>query len=249
MALLFCATLVEFSTHYCLPPTMPPIDSMLRQLFTVPVGLCAGSVAGDGSDLYPEELVAVERAVPKRVAEYAAGRRCARAALAQLGVAACALPSRSDRTPQWPEGYTGSISHTATRCVAVAVRLDTVASVGIDVEPALLADAALYPFICRADQLAELAARTELPLPAWMALVFSAKEAFYKAYYPLMQRFLEFDEVRVTFSVDADSDGVMSGSFRADVDGAAQPLPAGLKAQGCWLRDGEHVYTGVTCGA
>ena len=36
----------------------------------------------------------------------------------------------------------------------------------------------------------------ELTLDLWAALAFSAKEAYYKAYFPLAGTFLDFQEVR-----------------------------------------------------
>ncbi len=223
------------------------LSRALAALFAVPVGLSAAAIGANdehASALFPEELLVVQRAAPKRVAEYTAGRACARAALAQLGVAPLAIPSRADRTPVWPPGFAGSISHGAGRCVAVAAPLARVASLGIDVEGALLHDATLYRHICHADQLAALAARAELPLPAWIALMFSAKEAFYKAWFPLTGRFLEFDEVRVEFTV---APGGSAGTFSASLADPALSLPAGVHWSGRWQRHGAQVYTGMTC--
>ena len=51
-------------------------------------------VPGDASLLAPEEAAIVANAVPKRVGEFAAGRLCARRALAELGM--------SRAFPSWP---------------------------------------------------------------------------------------------------------------------------------------------------
>lgn len=229
------------------------LRTLLAQLFTVPVQLAetaigeAGAGAGAGSiggALFPEEHWAVQNAVPKRVAEYTAGRVCARAALSRLGVAPVSIPSRADRTPVWPAGFTGSISHGDGRCVAVAAPLSAALSLGIDVERAALEDTALHPYICHADQLAALAARAELPLAAWVALMFSAKEAFYKAWYPLTGRFLEFHEVRVGFTV---APGGSAGTFTPTLVDPALTLPPGVRLSGRWQRHGGQVYTGATC--
>ena len=65
--------------------------------------------------LLPEERGAVAKAVPKRVAQFTAGRVCARRALAQLGnTEPVPILMGEDRAPQWPAGYVGSISHTDT---------------------------------------------------------------------------------------------------------------------------------------
>ena len=62
---------------------------------------------------------AVERSVPRRRAEYLAGRRAAQAALLEHGVAACDIGTGGDRAPAWPEGYTGSITHSVRMAAAV----------------------------------------------------------------------------------------------------------------------------------
>lgn len=62
------------------------------------------------SALLEAERALVARAVPKRRDEYAAGRNCARAALARLGVHDFALLAGSAREPIWPEGVIGSMT-------------------------------------------------------------------------------------------------------------------------------------------
>lgn len=102
--------------------------------------------------------------------------------------------------------------------MAVAAPLSTVASLGIDVELASLTDANLHRHI------------------------FSAKEAYYKAHFPLAGTFLDFQEVRLSIGVEADG---CSGTFSA-ADGAGAN-PAHRHFAGRWVRRGEHVYAGVTC--
>ena len=224
------------------------MKSALADLFTVPVQIAMRDIVRDDDRdaalLYPEEAVAVVNAVTRRRAAYAAGRLCARAALAAWGAAPGPIPSRPDRSPAWPDGYAGSISHCPDRCVAVAAPLSTVASLGIDVELARLADANLYRHICRPEELAEWSARPELTLDLWAALAFSAKEAYYKAHFPLAGTFLDFQEVRLSIGVEADG---CSGTFSASHADGAGTHPAHRHFAGRWVRRGEHVYTGVTC--
>src|SRR5579862_3760621 len=66
--------------------------------------------------LLTQEREFVARAVAKRIHEFAGGRACARAGLAQLGFGLVALPMNADRTPRWPAGAAGSIAHTADFC-------------------------------------------------------------------------------------------------------------------------------------
>jgi hypothetical protein len=73
-------------------------------------------------------------------------------------------------------------------------------------------------------------------------LVFSAKEAFYKAYHSLTGVFLDFLDVEVTFS----HGGIRSGAFRVRIRVDDVPLAAiAHQFAGRWLYDGSRVYTGV----
>ena len=86
--------------------------------------LVAGPVSLASTDptielpVYPEEIAAVSNAVPKRVSEFTAGRVAARLALKQLGAPAMSVPMAPDRSPIWPPGLTGSITHTHSACLA-----------------------------------------------------------------------------------------------------------------------------------
>ena len=87
----------------------------------LPAGVVAAELRtpGDPSLLEPEEALAVANAVPKRVQEFAAGRLCARRALAEFGVVDFPVRAARDRQPIWPEFLVGSITHTrgcAPRC-------------------------------------------------------------------------------------------------------------------------------------
>lgn len=170
--------------------------------------MVAEAAPADGSldGLYPCELIAVERAVATRQREYATGRALARILLARLGRPGVALPPGPDRLPRWPEGYVGSITHCSTH-VAVAVAEDArLRSIGCDVEPALaLPREVVDRVLTRAER---AALRGDEP---WSdRLVFCAKEAAYKAQFPLTRQLLDFQDVEV--EVDWSR-----GSFRATV--------------------------------
>src|SRR5215470_6495909 len=70
----------------------------------LPAGVIAVECWGFGceQDLLPEEARHVEKAVPKRRLEFAAGRRCARLALARLGLPPGPILAGADRAPCWP---------------------------------------------------------------------------------------------------------------------------------------------------
>ncbi|EIE51494.1 phosphopantetheinyl transferase [Salipiger aestuarii] len=143
----------------------------------------------DPDALFDSERAALRRAVPARLAEFTGGRVAARAAMARIGIGAQAIPMQDDRAPLWPQGVAGSISHGGGLCLAVAAR-GPWRGIGIDLEPDADMDAALIDAIATPAELTGLA-----PLPPERAAmrVFSAKEAAYKAQYPLCRALFGFD--------------------------------------------------------
>lgn len=183
----------------------------------VAVAECDGASA---PALLEEERVLVERAVPKRQRQFAAGRGCAREALAQLGVDSRSLViGRTEkRAPIWPEGFAGSITHTEGHCAAAVTRIGPILSVGIDVERRGALQDKILERICSPDEREALAAIAaadpeDRSLGEWGKLVFSAKEAFYKAFFPLAgvvlgfrDGHLEVDARRATFRMTLHDD-------------------------------------------
>ena len=150
------------------------------------------------SNLWPQEADAIADAIPKRQTEFAAGRRAARAALAELGLAPIAIQQGTDRAPVWPPGIAGSISHCAQCCIAVVARTTDYQTLGVDVEPATGLDPDLVPIVCTPTEQTWVATQPNPGLAA--KLIFSAKEAIYKAQHPLTGKIIDFDAVtlRVT---------------------------------------------------
>jgi len=64
--------------------------------------------------LHPAEASRLPRMSEKRRVEFVLGRACARRALARLGIHDFALRNDADRTPIWPEGVVGSLTHGVT---------------------------------------------------------------------------------------------------------------------------------------
>lgn len=176
----------------------------LAALFTDAVAFeLAGADLDAGGDegLWPEEELQVTRAVPARRLQFAAGRRCARAGLLALGLAPGPIPAGPHRAPRWPDGTAGSISHTTGYAVAVVrrtatPRLSTDISIGVDAEQLGRVGDHLYSRLFTPGEEAWLA---RLPGPqrdAAATAVFGAKEAFYKAQFPLTGAWVGFHDVR-----------------------------------------------------
>ena len=155
------------------------------------------SELASSDSLLQQEAEFIRKAVPKRVIEFTAGRHCARRALARLGIANFPILSGIQREPIWPVGTVGSITHcSGFACAAVALNTDMVA-IGIDAEVAgPLSPGLIESIASRAERQALLAFSDDVP---WDRVIFCAKEAFYKAWYPVTRSWLEFHDVDVTF--------------------------------------------------
>jgi 4'-phosphopantetheinyl transferase EntD len=150
---------------------------------------------GDENALLPEETPAFVSSVPKVRRASGAARIVARQLLKRLGQPECALPRGSGGAPTWPAGVVGSLAHDSRVAVAAVGRCGDVGAIGIDVEPA----ESLPP------ELLELVATPQERLridddPYQGRLLFVAKEAVYKAVYPLDRRFLDHHDVQINFA-------------------------------------------------
>ncbi len=133
---------------------------------------------------------------PRRIGEFAAGRRCAARALHEAGADDVVVGVGEGREPLWPSGFVGSITHTADRaCAAVASKLH-LRSIGIDFERIFddeaLRDAAPQTLLERERSLGGPWTEKERA-----TIVFSAKESLYKCLYPLARLFFDFTEAEV----------------------------------------------------
>lgn len=86
--------------------------------------------------LPPEEAQYLGTMVPARREEFAAGRTCARLALAKLDAPWTVIPRGANGAPLWSAGYVGSIRHCEGFCAAVVARSQLIAAVGVDAEQA-----------------------------------------------------------------------------------------------------------------
>jgi 4'-phosphopantetheinyl transferase EntD len=200
---------------------------LLGQL--LPPGAVAAEAYTDipGTELFPAELAAIARAGEKRRQEFATVRHCARRALGGLGLPAVALLPGRRGEPGWPPGVVGSMTHCdGYRGAAVAVT-GMLRSLGIDAEPhGPLPDGVLAAIAVAEErrQLSVLAAADGSV--HWDRLLFSAKEAVYKAWYPLTHRPLGFRQATVSIDragtafrariVDARGVNVVDGRWLVD---------------------------------
>jgi 4'-phosphopantetheinyl transferase EntD len=198
----------------------------------------AVSVAGTRADvpdavLLPEERAVVARAVESRRREFAAGRACARVALARWGLSRRAIPVGSEGAPRWPDGIVGSITHCSGYCGCAVARSDDLLALGIDAEPNLPLPGGLLWDVARPEERAWVRdlRRRERDVH-WDRLLFSMKESVYKAWFPLVGTRLDFGDAVVSVEPSA-------GTFSARIAGEIAEL------SGRWLVRDEILLTAV----
>jgi enterobactin synthetase component D len=162
----------------------------------------------------------VRLAVIKRRAEYLAGRHLGRILLGERG-----LPTRiatgKHRQPLWCAGWIGSITHTndvAACCIAPRAHSGIL---GIDVEHWFDADTTASIGMSIVDSQEEDAlARGPWSYPNALTLAFSAKESLFKAIYPNVGNYFDFDCAKW---IDAD---YTAGTFVLQIAKTLSPVVA-----------------------
>lgn len=161
------------------------------------------AVAARDPRLLPEvtdasEESAVSGAVPRRRAEFHAGRTAARAAMIELDVPPRPVPSGADRAPLWPNGVVGSISHCRSACVAVLGHGRDWAAIGVDLEESAKLSEDLVEVVCGKTEIAWLDTLDPQGRGIMAKLIFCAKEATYKAQYSVTGAIFGFDHLEIT---------------------------------------------------
>ncbi|MFF2808878.1 4'-phosphopantetheinyl transferase [Streptomyces sp. NPDC058000] len=199
--------------------------------------------------IFPEEAALVARAAEVRRREFTTGRDCAHRALSALGAPVGPVLSGPCGAPAWPPGVVGSITHCAGYRAGVVAREGEVRSLGIDAEPNAPLPPGAEPVIALPEEARRLRELDRaLPWVHWGRLLFSAKEAVYKAWFPLGGRMLSFEHATVTFAVPA---GAISGTFTGRVHATAAPGrgAAPTLVPGRWLAAGGLLLTSVVLPA
>ncbi|CAL1693074.1 hypothetical protein MMB232_03257 (plasmid) [Brevundimonas subvibrioides] len=228
-------------------PTLPAaaIIAVLEsgRLFPPGASLVAGRIPDVATVVYPEEEVSLASASAKRRREFSAGRTVARRAIRALGIEVEAIPARADRSPVWPDGITASISHSGDICAAVAARKGVLLSIGLDVEITEPSGRGLARYIAGEEELCRASGALGEDGLA-LRVLFSAKEAFFKAWHPLFGTWLDFHDVRVGLGQGAQN-GTDASALSFDAPNMSTVRP--LNFQGRWQLVERAVLVGVTC--
>jgi 4'-phosphopantetheinyl transferase EntD len=148
--------------------------------------------SGDEYALLPDELSIFANSVTKVQRASGAVRIVARRLLRQLGQPEWAITKSASGVPNWPAGIVGSLAHDAEIAVAAVGLRREYSGVGVDVEPAKPLDHDLLGLVATKSECAEI--KDDLLLAR---VLFTIKEAVYKAAYPIDGIFLDHHDVEV----------------------------------------------------
>lgn len=181
---------------------------------TRPVGI-PGSMTPGWGGLFPPDLEAAwlfgdprdepgerwaarlpESAVPRRRNQFAAGRLCAGHVCDCLGASGGAVGIGESGEPVWPAAVVGSISHTDGLAMAAAGWAAACMCIGVDVELNAPLPAEAAGLVLSARERAWVGERRADDVP-WDRLILSAKEAVFKAWYPLARAPLDFSGIEL----------------------------------------------------
>jgi 4'-phosphopantetheinyl transferase EntD len=147
---------------------------------------------GDELRLLPDEFASFAGSILKVRRASAAARLAARTLLPHFGLRPVAIAKSIAGMPIWPDGIVGSLAHDSHIAVAAVAQKRDFLGVGVDVEPATTLDADLVDMVTTERE------------RSWVGndlhrarLLFSVKEAVYKAVYPLDGTFLDHQDVEV----------------------------------------------------
>jgi 4'-phosphopantetheinyl transferase EntD len=184
-------------------------------------------------ELAVSESAAIRRAVPSRRREFTTARACARTALTGLGFPPGPIPPGPAGEPRWPAGVVGSITHCEGYCAAAVARASDVGALAIDAEPNRPLPAGVLAAIAVPEERLRLRQCREGAMAVcWDRLLFSAKEAVFKLWFPLTGDKLGYEDASVEFDLAA-------GTFHARLSAGRPTL------RGRWLAGEGLLVTGI----
>ncbi len=189
----------------------------------------------------------LKTAVFKRKLHYFLGRACVAQALEQLGHPRVQIETNPDRSPKWPSGILGAVTHT-DRLVMTAVTASThFLGIGIDSEEMSRTTPIEEIAKTFADEHEkQLIHHANLPLKTWLFLIFSAKESLFKALYPIKGEYFGFESARVvSISPDQKMELPSSGSFCIQLTQPKNGFPQGTVFKGLYQVSQSQVHTWI----
>lgn len=133
-----------------------------------------------------------------RKAEYLAGRVSAIDALQLLGIQIDNIPTGKHRNPLWPSGVVASITHTNSTAYCVAAYANEYQYLGIDLEKwighSVITEIKKSIITCAEEIFLQ---QCTMGFNKAFTLTFSAKESLFKAIYPYIGYYFDFDAVEI----------------------------------------------------
>jgi len=114
----------------------------------------------------------------------------------ELGVAVGPIAVGPMREPLWPGGVVGSITHCGSFWAATVARRSHIRGLGVDAAVNRPLEPHVRELIVSSDEEAAWAERSSADA-AWDVVLFSAKEAVFKAWWPARRQWLEFTDVAI----------------------------------------------------
>ena len=214
------------------------LDDMSRQLFRLfddpRVHVLTSRVSDtEIASLSNREAAALAKVVDKRRREFATSRALAREGLERFfDVRGFDLLNADDRSPIWPRGIEGSISHSNTRAWVALVDA-AFGTIGIDGEGRDELKQDLWHLTLLDEEVAYLETLGASIRGRRALTLFSAKEALYKAQYPRSGSYMGYMALRVELGE--------TGLLRCTFQQAVGPFPKGFVAHGRWLEKNDLV--------
>ncbi|MER9303015.1 4'-phosphopantetheinyl transferase superfamily protein [Mesorhizobium sp. M0293] len=147
---------------------------------------------GDEAHLLPEEARSIPARQPATRRASGAARWIAHGLLADIGFNDFALLRTPSGAPAWPDGIIGSLAHDDDMAVAAVAPIGHIVSLGIDVEPAQPLPDDIFALVAIPADRTDAADRHLAG-----RILFCAKEAVYKAVYPLDREVLGYEDITV----------------------------------------------------
>jgi 4'-phosphopantetheinyl transferase EntD len=192
--------------------------------------------------LLPEEAAACDKFSANRLEEFTGGRLCARGALREFGVDGFALRRNPDRTPHWPDGVVGSITHTIGFCGAAVGPRDHFVGLGIDAEISARVTPDVWTQALTREDITRISGLAPAERERAAAVIFSAKESFYKCISVVTGAWLDYRDVCVELISEAPD----AGTFLVrSASATARSIIARFVAQGRYCITDGLVFTGV----
>jgi len=156
----------------------------------------------DASFLSPEERTYLESVSQNRKREFIAGRFCASEAMKSANIPPEHIRIGEKGEPIWPHNIVGSITHSHGYAAAAVAKKSEVLSLGLDAETNEPLSSKVLQRIGNAQEQEWVKSVDSSLIQNPGKVLFSAKEATYKAWYPITQEWLGFQEAHIDFHSD-----------------------------------------------